>query len=333
MLSAKRIRLTLLGMFLSLFLPLAASAYTVVLRDGRRIEVAENFVVGSSTLTYEVSAGIQITLQLNAIDIAATERANNEVKGALLRRATRKPAQNVNTSPRPSRSANTVTNQDLETYRKARVANEELYEKRRKELGLPSLEEARQSTLATGDRAQVQLLNLREEDERSAVYWRNRAANLRADLADVSARINMVQARLNELPLNYSFGAFTTVAPLPFVPFGTVHSLRPPQFINARSIGVRPGFGATIGFGTAFPQARPFHPVRRHGFGRRPFSGPVGFGTLIALPFDTYDYSFERSSLITELNQLLTQRAGLQARWRELEDEARRSGAYPGWLR
>jgi hypothetical protein len=60
---------------------------------------------------------------------------------------------------------------------------------------------------------------------------------------------------------------------------------------------------------------------------------PARFGSLIALPFDTYDNSFERASLMTELNQLLTQRAGLQGRWRELEDEARRSGAYPGWLR
>lgn len=324
--------LTRFGIVLLLLLPVVANAYTLVLRDGRRIEVPENFVLSSSTLTYEVSAGIQITVQLNAVDIAATEKANNETKGALLRRVANKQTP-PSTYSKPSRSANTVTNEDLEAFRQTRVASEALYEKRRKELGLPSLEEARQAALAAGERAQAQLLTLREEDQRSEVYWRNRAAELRADLADVTARINVVQARLNELPLNYAFGSFTTVAPLPFVPFGTVQSLRPPQFVNAGSIGWRPGFGSTIGFGAAFPAARPFGPVRRPGLGRRQFAQPGRFGTLIALPFDAYDNSYERASLISELNQLLTQRAGLQARWRELEDEARRSGAYPGWLR
>jgi hypothetical protein len=36
---------------------------------------------------------------------------------------------------------------------------------------------------------------------------------------------------------------------------------------------------------------------------------------------------------MTELDQQAVRRAGLQARWRELEQEARRRGAYPGWLR
>jgi len=37
--------------------------------------------------------------------------------------------------------------------------------------------------------------------------------------------------------------------------------------------------------------------------------------------------------LFIQLNDLLSQRAGMQARWRDLEEEARRAGAYPGWLR
>jgi hypothetical protein len=37
--------------------------------------------------------------------------------------------------------------------------------------------------------------------------------------------------------------------------------------------------------------------------------------------------------LITQLDDLLGKRAALQARWRDLEEEARRAGAYPGWLR
>ena len=322
-----------LALFLSLFFAQSARAYTVVLRDGRRVEVPDNFVVSSSTLTYEIAKGIQITLQLNAVDIAATEKLNGDEKGALLRRADIKPTQPIINSSKDSRSGNTITNLDLEPFRKTRLANEVLYEQRRKELGLPSLEEARQAGLAVGERAQDELLNLRAQDERSEAYWRNRAGQLRADLADTIARINIVQARLNELPLNYSFGAFTTGAPVSAVSFGAVQSVRPPQFHNYGSIGLRPGFGATIGFGSAVPIARPVTAIRRHGFGLRPFSRPIGFGPLVALPFDAYDSSFERSRLIGDLNQLVMQKAGLQARWRELEDEARRSGAYPGWLR
>ena len=41
----------------------------------------------------------------------------------------------------------------------------------------------------------------------------------------------------------------------------------------------------------------------------------------------------ERSALVTRFNELGAARAGLNARWRELEEEARRAGAPPGRLR
>src|SRR5438876_2932680 len=64
----------------------AANAYSVVMRGGKRIEIPSKFLVTLTTLTYEAGPGIQITLQLAAIDIPATEKANNETAGALLRR-------------------------------------------------------------------------------------------------------------------------------------------------------------------------------------------------------------------------------------------------------
>src|ERR1700682_1542446 len=64
----------------------AASAYTIVMRGGKRIEIPSKFLLTNTTLTYEAAPGIQITLQLAAIDIPATEKANNETAGALLRR-------------------------------------------------------------------------------------------------------------------------------------------------------------------------------------------------------------------------------------------------------
>src|ERR1051326_668949 len=71
----------------------SASAYTIVMRDGRRVEIPNNFTVTNSTLTYAVSNGIQVTMQLSTVDLAATERANNEASGSFLRRANSVPVQ------------------------------------------------------------------------------------------------------------------------------------------------------------------------------------------------------------------------------------------------
>src|SRR5829696_667403 len=77
-------------LFAALFLFLMVSvvnAYTVVMRDGRRVEIPNEFTVTNSTVTYEVSNGFQVTIQLNTVDIAATERANGEAQGSFLRKA------------------------------------------------------------------------------------------------------------------------------------------------------------------------------------------------------------------------------------------------------
>jgi hypothetical protein len=171
-----------------------------------------------------------------------------------------------------------------------------------------------------------------QEDQQAESYWRVRASELRAELAAVNGRINLVQTRLNALPLNYSFGGFVGVPN-----FVSVNQLSrgvafPTVFLNGKVSGpIRRG-GLSMGFGnTHFHGRVGFDNFQRRGFNRRGFLPP--FGSLVALPFDAYDSSFERATLLTELNQLLSQRAGLQSRWRSLEDDARRSGAYPGWLR
>jgi hypothetical protein len=71
-------------------------------------------------------------------------------------------------------------------------------------------------------------------------------------------------------------------------------------------------------------------------FGRRQiFSTPHAFVPtgLYAASYPFYDSSYDRTILLTRLHELESVRAGLEARWRLLEDEARRAGAPPGWLR
>ena len=168
-------------LFAALFLFLTvsvANAYTVVMRDGRRVEIPNEFAVTNSTLTYDVGNGIQITMQLNTVDIAATERANGQAQGSFLMKAT---APKVPVAPVPKTSAQrSITNTDLEKFRRARVESENEYEKRRQELGLPSMEERRREVAEIEDRTVEHVRNMRAQEE---AYWRSRAEALRAEAA------------------------------------------------------------------------------------------------------------------------------------------------------
>jgi hypothetical protein len=63
-------------------------------------------------------------------------------------------------------------------------------------------------------------------------------------------------------------------------------------------------------------------------------AAPFVFGpSIAAFGYYPFDSSYERSVLIMKLHELVTERAGLVVRWRALEEEARRAGALPGWLR
>ena len=111
------------GFFVVVFLALtvsAVNAYTVVLRDGRRVEIPNEFTVTNSTLTYDVGNGIQVTLQLNTVDIAATERANGEARGALLNKANASAMQNAPQS-RPARAGRSMRTSRNTARRVSRV--------------------------------------------------------------------------------------------------------------------------------------------------------------------------------------------------------------------
>jgi hypothetical protein len=167
-------------LFAALFLFVTVSvvnAYTIVMRDGRRVEIPNQFTVTNSTLTYDVGAGMQVTIQLNTIDIDATERANGEARGAFMMKAAA-PKEGVEPVPQTRRAGagRSITNGELEKFRRARVQSE----KERNELGLPSLEQRRSETAAIDDRTVEQVRNMRAQEE---AYWRGRADALRAEMS------------------------------------------------------------------------------------------------------------------------------------------------------
>jgi hypothetical protein len=343
-----------------------ANAYTVIMRGGRRIEIPAHFVVTPATLTYEAGPGIQITLQVAAIDIPATEKANNETTGSFLRRAqsslreaasqTLNPAKD-RAAAQTSHPARTITNRDLEALMRRRRDSERAYENRRKELGLPSAEESRERAEAESDSMGVEFEQRRVAEKESETYWRGRAEALRTEMAALDAEIAFIRARLDEGPSvswnnawigGWSGGFNTFNRGTPFGNFGRRPFGRPggrsafPQpRISGPNIFVAPTAGAQIsgriGFGGGATRGQLLvnpAPLRHPGSlgfdgGFPVFSNGIVFGSSIP----GYDLSYERTVLITHFNELAAARAGLSARWRELEDEARRAGALPGWLR
>jgi len=329
----------------------SVSAYTVVMRGGKRIEIPAKFLVTNRTLTYEAGPGIQITLQLAAIDIQATEKANNEIAGALLRRigmgSDYSSAQNQTAENKAVSSARrTITNRDLEAAMARRKQSEAAYEKRRQELGLPSVAESRRRAEVETAQIRSDLDTARSSERESEAYWRARASALRTEIAALDAELNYLRVRLEESPFPFS-GGFTSISVAPFIvpgiSFGNAGFGLPfPRDVGppAGMFGL-PQFGprlaARVGFGGGTTRAQVllndsgFRHSRLFGssFGFPVVSSVGGFGSGIHL----YDYSYERSALITHFNELATVRAGLNARWRELEEEARRAGAPPGWLR
>jgi hypothetical protein len=317
--------------FATLLLALSASiasAYTIVMRSGRRVQIPDKFTVTQSSLTYEAGPGIQVTLQLTGVDIAATERANGEPYGSLLQRAA---AQNPEPKPveRSATATRSITNKDLEGYRRARIQSELAYDKRRKELGLPSVAEHQRKNAAIEERTREELLSARAQEQDAEHYWRSRASELRTEMASNQAQIDYVRQRLEELPASNPFGGFSTS-----LPFGTAAGFQNPLIQNVLAPSVRtvtrigPNVYVQRGVGTG-PVVFPSDNRGRFHRGRGRFS-PFATGNL--LPFQ-FDYSQERAELVNQLNELEMQRAGFNARWRQLEEEARRAGAYPGWLR
>ena len=181
------------ALFLS-FTVTVVNAYTVVMRDGRRVEIPNEFTVTNSTLTYELGNGIQVTMQLNTVDIGATERANREARGALLSRANApkdvEPAQQT----RRSTAGRSITNNDLEKFRRARLESE----KDRQELGMPSAEERQREVADIEDRTLEQVRSMRAQEE---AYWRSRADAWRAEM---SAN----DAQFGSAPLQWSYSSF-----------------------------------------------------------------------------------------------------------------------------
>jgi len=203
------LRKLLVASFLLIFTATAASAYTVVMRNGRRVEIPNTFTVTKSTLTYETAPGIQITIQLAGIDVGATEQMNGQTAGSFMAKAAEaKTPAPVQTQRTPA--ARSITNQDLEVYRRARVENE----KQREALGLPSAEERRREVEEIDDRTQEQVRNIRSREELD--FWRTRAMDLETQMAATQTQISNMNNQVADYPWAYPYGIGLVTGGFPF---------------------------------------------------------------------------------------------------------------------
>jgi hypothetical protein len=347
----RALKSALASVALLILLPLAASAYTVILHNGRSVEIPDGFSLTRAGITYEYASGLYVTIQMTSIDIAATERANREPAGTLLSRAGRNRVGKAAASASSSGSVSarrTLTDRELEAARARREAAEAAYERRRVELGLPSVEESRRQREEETRRLSEMAAESEIKEAQSESYWRSRASELRAAIAVNDAEINYVRSRLGVAQGYYPTVSFTSITPFPFVvpvgrPVGSFSTLelppvpmrtpRPPRRPDGRAAPL----GGRFNFGAGATRGRiSLNPAGAYtGFQRpRPF-GTRGFTTLPQPYYVPYAYNntYDQSVLATRLPELEAERAGLQARWRLLEEEARRAGVPPGWLR
>ncbi len=354
------------GLLLLAFV-VVAEGYTIIMKGGRRVEIPAQFSVTQTTVTYDAGPQIQVTLQTAAIDIPATERANDEAPGSLLARIGKQlvepSSQTVNVSAKARRS---ITNRELETYAQVRRESETAYERRRKELGLPSVAESRARAAADAQLIRQELDEKRSAEKEAESYWRSRASELRSQIAGVDAEMNFLRSRLDEVSVASANTSYTVVSSIfPFGPVGRIGSFARsnmnPLLGNPLGVPVGAPFGVPFGVVPgAFRRPGVFvapgsHPGGRRGFaigntrGRFPVNSGRGFFgrsfavappilpfsdvTSFSSPLGFYDSNYDSSAVMARLDELIGAKAALNARWRELEDEARRAGVPPGWLR
>ena len=313
----------------------AASAYTLVFRNGNRMEIPDEFTVTRTTLTYEISPGFQKTILVSLIDINATERANNEPWGSFFKRSqiAQQRAQSSQTPeplPPATPATRTVTNIDLAAIRERRLESEQAYEKRRLQLGLPTVAETR---LRQQEDERIFRSDLRDRaaaNSREESYWRGRARELRTEIATVDNQLNYVRTRLTEINESSRVtGSVTQVYPNwpnydPWSRNGRwrrrIPQTTPPIF------GPQYPYGYPNGYPNGYPQGQyPYGYPNQYPY---PNQNPYGYPTL---PYDA-DKSIQHADLTRRLDDLLMRRAGLMAQWQALENEARDARVPQIWL-
>lgn len=291
----------LIAFSLVVLLPLIANAYTLVLKDGRRIEVKEKYRIVNDVVIFTLPEGNRFSISLDKINISATELANGVESGAFVKNTTEpekiadKEATNKTTivdedpilASRPT--ARKITNSDFEKYR---VRREEMM----KDVANRASTKAESAPPVPDPAAEKDaafLAQRREKEKNKEAYWRGRSKALLTELRVQEEQIASLEGEVEnsrriQTPPNVS----VYNAPAPYIYPGP---------------GVRIG-GIPIGIG-----------------------GNVNSGSSVVVI--NQGQNNNGRSVQDRLMELRLRRQETIIRYQEMCEEARRDGALPGWLR
>jgi hypothetical protein len=193
-----------LATLLFLLLPVAAGAYTLVLRSGRHVTIPDDFRLTPTAVTYEAAPGFTVTVWLSNVDFAATEKANAEPAGSFAGRIKREteaaaaaPATGAVQTGRRA-GPRVVTNRELEPSRLRREAQEEEYERTRRERGMPSREELRERFAEQERRLRERARQLEAERAEAELE------SLRSEVVNVRRQLNQLSIQLSRPAAGYA---------------------------------------------------------------------------------------------------------------------------------
>src|SRR5207245_4019832 len=113
----------------------------------------------------------------------------------------------------------TITNEDLKSFQARRIESEKRYERRRMEMGLPTVAETRRQRQLDESALLDRVREKSASTTREESYWRGRSRSLRNEIATNEAQINFVQSRLGEITPTGLEGP--VIVNSPYGPFGS----------------------------------------------------------------------------------------------------------------
>ncbi|HMZ81504.1 MAG TPA: hypothetical protein PLL06_17525 [Acidobacteriota bacterium] len=272
----------------------SASAYTVILKDGRRLEVQENYRIVNDIAVFVLADGKRFSVSVNNVDIAKTEMANHQGIGEFVQRAGAplpildsdvpavKPTPAMKDKAAVARAKTPITrtlvNADFETYKQRRGDS-----KKNKDTTpeTPPTSEVAAATPAFQPPPIDPVL-----DRKSEAYWRERARPLLTEMAVQEELIGILQNQLSQLEANRGRGqtSYSTIQ----TPGGVV--------INGNGGYYNPG------------------------------------STVLIPQTNTSGQDFE-TKVRERLMEARLNLTAVQIRYNALTEEARRAGVPPGWTR
>ena len=233
----------------------------------------------------------------------------------------------------PPKARKTVTNSDLEKFRRERIKTDPEDETERRRLGLPSRAEQEAERKRREQEYSEFAVKARQQQAQAENFWQQQAFDLRMEIAAVEAEINYVRARVSQIPppqVYYAVG----YSPYHYNPnyyggYGVGRtSVRTTQIAGNIGFGKKPH--VSIGINHSQTSIRGintdvFLPGRTRP--RQTFGGIPYQRGILTVPFTfPSTQNLTREELLARLRSLEQTRAGLLARFSVLEDEAHRNG-------